>query len=249
MTYTYSKLNLLEDPYTYMYTPFQGIDLFQSYLKNRMEVIQKEHDIIYQTTGIDQILLDKALRFLNNFVRNTVPKLGDMSCIFLKKNFPIEIDVNKDFENTLNELVKSLRKMTIADTVKTLELLYGLIAIQLNDETDKNIKIWIDRLVQRFEVTKKIYEIYPPGFRKGIGLNNSIRLYWLLALVLCLYYIKANGLKYLNTLLKLCDFLCSVPADMICMEVPVNGLTLVLETEVLCVFLLAKKKGISIEFN
>ena len=61
-----------------------------------------------------------------------------------------------------------------------------------------NNKIWLDRLVQRFEVTKKLYEEYFIGFRKGRGHNNLIKLYWLFALVLSIYYSETNQIKYLN---------------------------------------------------
>jgi hypothetical protein len=160
-----------------------------------------------------------------------------------------EKDVNADIENVLHELSRGLQSMSIASTINTLDFLHTLIAIQLTAQPDKNLKIWVDLLVQRFEVTKKVYELYSSGFRKGEGLNNRVKLYWLFALVLCLYYTRSKGLKYLNTLLKVCDLLCSLQEDMVCKELPVTGLALVLATEVTSIFLLAEKKGIQIAPN
>ena len=41
MNYIYNQRNLIENPEKYMYTKFQGIDLFQSYLNNRNNVLKK----------------------------------------------------------------------------------------------------------------------------------------------------------------------------------------------------------------
>ena len=129
--------------------------------------------------------------------------------------------------------------------VTTLDLLHSQIAVQLTSAHDANTKIWLDRLVQRFEVTKKIYETYLPGFRKGAGDNALVRLYWLLALALSLFYARSNQIKYLSTLLKVCDLLCSLPENMLHEAIPEHGLSVVLAAEIVGVQLLAEAKGVS----
>ena len=123
--------------------------------------------------------------------------------------------------------------------------MHALIAAQLTDVLDVNTKVWLDRLVQRFEVTKKIYEAYQAGFRKGEDANTSVRLYWLFALSLCLFYARSNEIKYLSTLLKVCDLLCSLPEKELQGHIPEHGLPTVLATELVSVQLLAEKKGVS----
>ena len=105
-------------------------------------------------------------------------------------------------------------------------------------------KIWLDRLVQRYEVTKKLYEEYLPGFRKGCGHNNSINIYWYFAVLLTVYYMQTNKIKYLNTLLKVCDLMISLPFNDLNRDIPKFGLDLVLSTEIVFVHKLLKAKGI-----
>ena len=144
----------------------------------------------------------------------------------------------------LDHFAKDLERMTVTEPVTTLNLLHALIAAQLTNARETNTKVWLDRLVQRFEVTKKLYESYPPGFRKGDGSNTSVRMYWLFALALCLFYVRSNNIKYLSTILKLCDLLCSLPTNNFA-QIPEGGLATVLATEIISVKLLAEKKGIS----
>ena len=148
----------------------------------------------------------------------------------------------KGEDDCLNNLVKDLEAFTLTSSVLSLDLLHALVAVQLNSVEHVNTRIWLDRLIQRYEVTKKLYELYPAGFRKGEGGNTSVRLYWLFALALCLFYVKTNEIKYLSTLLKLCDLLCSLPKKVLQGNVPENGLSIVLVAEVVSIQLLAKTK-------
>jgi len=74
----------------------------------------------------------------------------------------------------------------------------------------EHVKNWIDKLVQKFEVTKRIYTTYPSILKKGCGAYDDMTVYALLTLLLALYYGKRGNLKHLNTVIKLNDLLCSV---------------------------------------
>lgn len=67
---------------------------------------------------------------------------------------------------------------------------------------------WTDRLVQRFEVTKRLYSTYDASLRKGLGPINDLMLYARLARLLAA---DTSQLDWLNALLKLHDLLLSQP--------------------------------------
>ena len=67
---------------------------------------------------------------------------------------------------------------------------------------------WIDRLVQRFEVTKRLYATYDARLRKGDGPVDDLTLYARLAALLAR---DTARLDRLNALLKLNDLLLSQP--------------------------------------
>ncbi|RYH01064.1 hypothetical protein EU805_15815 [Salipiger sp. IMCC34102] len=71
---------------------------------------------------------------------------------------------------------------------------------------------WLDRLVQRFEVTKRLHARYDGRLRKPSGSFDDLALYARLAVVLAHKVARTQDLKWLNALLKLNDLLCSRPA-------------------------------------
>lgn len=104
------------------------------------------------------------------------------------------------------------------------------------------VKKCLDCLLQRFEVTKKLYEVYSVGFKKGEGSNTLIVLYWLLALSLGLYYVKTKSIKYLSTLLKTCDLLCSLPDAIFFGQLSKESMKVIFLIEILSVEMLVKEK-------
>ncbi|MDD2892315.1 MAG: hypothetical protein PHF20_00170 [Halothiobacillaceae bacterium] len=245
MNYPYTQANLLEQPHSYMYTPFKGAALLQSYLAGRMEILRQLHDGEAGRGGLDQVLAASALPEIARLF-DGLAHAG--SAKFRAYFGTVDDDVLQIAATAPEELAHQaqvLRRMATTDTVKTLELLHALIAVQLTDAGNAGIKFWLDRLVQRFEVTKKLYEAYPSGFRKGEGCNTSVLLYWLFALALSLFYARTGGLNYLSALLKVCDLLCSLPVGTLRQHVPARGLDIVLATEVAGIQLLAESKGVT----
>lgn len=245
MNYPYSQLNRLEEPHAYMYTPFQGEALLQSYRSSRITVVLRHAAAGNDSAAPDHMLVTCALPALE--------KLFDSISLEAREHFRTVLEcagIRKSAQDMaegggLVELAKGLASLTTAERVITLDLLLAVIAVELTDVHDFSTKAWLDRLVQRFEVTKKLYESYPPGFRKGEGANTSVRLYWLFALALCLYYTRSHEIKYLSTLLKVCDLLCSLPENSLQGHVPERGLSAVLAAEIVGVQLLAEKKGVT----
>jgi hypothetical protein len=244
MSYLYSKRNRLEEPHNYMYTQFQGEDFLRSYQSCRMDVLCRRTTVAKADKEPDNMFVYYALPALEKMFYTTSSE-GARKFLKLVNGSNAKMAEQSMTDLRFDVLAKGLDEISLVDSVKTLGLLHSLIAVQLINVHDFNTKLWLDRLVQRFEVTKKVYEIYPTGFRKGEGGNTSVRLYWLFALALSLFYASTNEIKYLSTLLKICDLLCSLPDQMIIEDIPQNGLSIVLATEVVSVQLLAEKKGVS----
>ena len=71
----------------------------------------------------------------------------------------------------------------------------------------------IHKLIQRFEVSKKIFTGYKTFIKGGIGSFKEIELYFMLICILNLYYLKTKSLSCLNCMLKLMDLLISLPIE------------------------------------
>lgn len=67
-------------------------------------------------------------------------------------------------------------------------------------------------LIKRFEVTKKIYQMYDGNYRrlnKDVKYDN-LNLYINFGFVIAKLYHKFRHIQYLNTLLKIIDIICSI---------------------------------------
>ena len=108
---------------------------------------------------------------------------------------------------------------------------------------------WLGRLLQRFEVSKKLREWYLPGFRKGEGADDDVGLYRQFALVLALAHAHRQELQYLSTLLKVNDLLLSLPISAHVGCGGARALVLAVAVEVHSVRRLAQKQGVSLNVD
>ena len=245
MIYQYSQKNRLEEPHHYMYTSFQGYELLASYHSSRLDLIRDLAVANQKNEALDAVFMIYALSIMEYRINQTSSDAAERLWALLKADsFTMANSVTDD---KVTGLANSLIAFTISESVRTQDLLNALISALLIRGTKADTKIWLDRLVQRFEVTKKLYETYQPSFRKGEDSSTKVRLYWLFALALSLYYLKYNEIKYLSALLKICDLLCSLPKDVLENTIPPLGLKLVLIAEIFSVQLLAEQKGICLE--
>jgi hypothetical protein len=111
----------------------------------------------------------------------------------------------------VDPVIINLTEFDIANPIETSRLLSALL---LSTECSVNgiVLYWVERLLQRFEVSKKLYDVYEPGFKIGRGCNTRYDHYFKLALLLTAVYKFTEDIRYLNTLLKLNDLLLSVEA-------------------------------------
>ena len=245
MSYIYSLGNRLEAPHNYMYAQFQGAALLHSYQSSRMDAIRRyKGGRCGNAEPIDHLLATAALPVFERLFESMSFEAREKFRTLLQRTGRESFIQDKPADVSVNDLAKNLARMTITESVTTSDLLQAIVASQLINAQESNIKEWLDRLVQRFEVTKKLYESYPPGFRKGEGANTLVRLYWMFALALCLSYARTTGFKYLSTLLKVCDLLCSLPDEVLQDQIPGHGLIAVLAAELVSVQHLAENKGV-----
>jgi hypothetical protein len=219
MNYPYTQINRLDEPLSYMYTPFNGEEFLEAYRIDREVAIRRVAEAV--KAGGGDTYEDATRVFLQ--------RAGWDGALLSAPSKPPVVVVIEGVSAT------ELSQFSIVDDIDSERLLVGLLAAQFGAAHDGLIKEWLDRFVQRFEVTKKIYITYPPGFRKGEGANNSVRLYWLLSLSLCLYFAQTRNLKYLNTLLKVNDLLTSLPQELMCGHFSAKLMTVVFQLELAAV--------------
>jgi len=232
--YNYTKNSLLDNPNQYMYTQYQGGKFLNVYFKDRVACLKdfrREGIKVKNRNSINSSILLDAIKLLNLFLKEEFfnkkikPFISYKGCNQLSDSFVI--DTNDD--------IKDLTFFSIDERATSKDLLLSLINSQINQTDEVLVKFWIDLLVQKFEVTKKIFESYPVGFRKGEGRNDIIKLYWMFSVSLALFYRFSNKIKYLNTLIKVSDLLCSLDNKLLYGEIPPQGLLVTLLVELLSV--------------
>ena len=242
--YEYTAINRLITPHKYMYTIYQGSEFLDIYFKNRLANLKRFKEIKKKNyeNKIYLFLCTEANTFLKEFL-DREPTYESLKAIIDWKE-TCEID-----KFNIDDEAQALSAFNINKKVNSESLLISLINNQLNKSNEKLIKFWLDLLVQRFEVTKKIYKNYHINFRKGEGESDVVQLYWLFALSLTLYFCATKKIKYINTLLKVSDLLCSLDDKLLSQSIPPQGLSLILLVELLSVKYLSKNiDGVNHEF-
>jgi hypothetical protein len=222
--YEYTEINRLERPHKYIYTPYLGAKFVSAYFSDRLKHLKRYqyNNELLNDHGIDLYFYIEAKDILMNHLQQEGFEWNDD----ILKTTPL---FNKNIE------ADDLRTFDINNNVDTELLLTSLVFAQINHKRNNLVKEWIDRLVQRFEVTKTLYIKYPAGFSKGEGDVDYVRLYWLFALSLSLYYAGTKSIKYLSTLLKVSDLLCSLDDVILAEQIPLPGLSLILQVEMFSV--------------
>jgi hypothetical protein len=245
MHYKYTKVSHFDTVCNYMYTPYLGVEFINLYFKNRLKYIRYFKllgDQVYKHEA-DKYFYAASIELLKTLLNKESPVLADEALTGLSM-------INEVDNVSAKESIKEILFFSIEREVVTEDLILFLLFNNINNKNSNLIKDWVDRLVQKFEVTKKLYEIYQPGFRKGKGLSNVVRLYYLFALLLVFYYSSVKNLKYLNALLKITDLLCSISNVKIENKFPLHGLSVILLIEALSVRALSSNiKGVCFDFK
>lgn len=241
MDYEYTEVNCLDNPHKYMYSSYEGGDFLDAYFRDRLGKLKSFQQLKKQRykNRFDLSLQSKVITFLKNFLDSGFSEEFDKT-LKLAVDWKSIIKAGDPLTENIDTNILVLSSYNIGNKVDSGNLLMSLLGCQLDGDEEELVRIWINRLVQRFEVTKKLYERYSVNFRKGEGKNDIIRLYWLFALSLALFYCSTKSIKYLSTLLKVTDLLCSLDEELLNREIPPQGLSTVLLVELLSVKMLSK---------
>ena len=241
INYEYTDFNQLEKPHKYMYTSYQGSNFIDAYFRDRLKYLKSFEQIKgggYKNK-VDLSLHSRATVVLKFFFdREFSDKFYEPLKVLIDWECRFKLD--DPLVDNVDDNIMALSSFNISSEIKSEKLLISLVNIQLDQGDGSLIKFWLDLLVQRFEVTKKLYESYLINFRKGEGKNDIVRIYYLFALSLTLFYCSTKSIKYLSTLLKVTDLLCSLEENLLNQNVPLQSLASILLVELLSIKSLSK---------
>jgi len=141
--------------------------------------------------------LDK--KFLNDYLNSRNSHLEKISN-FEKMNI-------KKIIQTINHKHLQKKKSTEYNSETSIILLNALTNL-INDEND-DFTILVDKFIKKFETKKLIFSKYDNNFQPISNEYSELRNYLLLATICAFQFKNSTNLKYLNTLLKLNDTICS----------------------------------------
>jgi hypothetical protein len=245
MSYIYTERNILKEPHNYMYSSYSGVEFLEQYIKNRVDNIQeylKNEDKIDEENAVK---LDFILNYLNRILDfDQIRQLAISEKSDFHKLQLIDLPADK---NPVNINTDNTDETENSTTINTRTVIIDLIGSFFAQELNATEEEKLNKFVQRFEVSKKLYQSYNLEFRSGSGSFEEIQTYWLFAVLLGLYHVKTKKLNYLNAFLKVSDLLCSISANIVLKEVPKNGMVLLLALELACTTSLAKSKGVPVD--
>jgi hypothetical protein len=232
INYEYTKVNRLNLPHNYMYTPYRGSKFLDAYFQDRIKKIKNLGSKKYkQYKTKPQLFIYSKV---NKFLYEILNKKFSNDPLIIKYNYNTKKNDAYDQNKS-----KPLSSFSISEEIESQSLLLSLLSSQIDKKNNKLVKFWLDLLVQRFEVTKKIYSTYKVNFRKGKGDSNIVCLYLMLAISLTLFFCSAKKIKYMSTLLKLNDLICSLDIKHLDNFVPKDTLSMILLIELLNIKLIS----------
>ena len=232
--YEYTKVNRFVEHHKYMYTMYQGSGFLDAYFVDRLEHL----NILKQMN---------SKNYKHKTCSSVYPRVSTILKEILEEEFyneplktviGLDTTIKVDTSNSYN--IAPLSSFSTDSMINSQDLLEALLSSQINKDDENLIKVWLDLLVQRFEVTKKLYESYPIDFRKGKGKSNIVHLYEMFAFSLTMFYSSTKNLKYLSALLKVTDLLCSLERETLNNNINAHCFSLVLLIEVLSIKSLSK---------
>lgn len=241
MNYTYTASNRLHEPHAYMYSPYGGEVFLQGYVADRIERLL----LLSASIGKDCTAAEARAHAVLHALLGAEGGFP-ISRLAVLLSTP---DVSAEFVGQI-VFPATFPNVEPVNTASMLDALLNSFLDFSSESVDESAALqWLDRLLQRFEVSKKLRARYLPGFRKGEGADDDVSLYRQFALVLALAYAHRRELQYLSTLLKVNDLLLSLPTEAHVGCAGGHALVLAIAVEVHSVGRLAKKQGVSINVD
>ena len=182
----------------------------------------------------------KDLDFLNAYVEDRKKKAQLDLCNFRNK----QINLRNETEIWIKS-IKFCRNFSDTNFINIKEKLINFIELLFVRESDVNYE-FINALLKRFEVSKKLFENYDEKLIKGYGQYSKINNYLLFSLALCFTYRVSSNLQYLSTLLKSNDLILSRLKKSKLNEEQLKIISIVINFELHEIDLLSQKNGIKI---
>lgn len=226
--YEYTDHDLFEEPEAYEYTKLYGAAFLDAYLVDRADAVE----------ALDERLAGTELRTVNGW-EGVFDALEWADPDPVRDYLPVPADL-------LGVSGTDAVPNTDAERIETVPLLAGLLGIPDGAPPDsETCAVWLNRLVEQFEMYKRLYTAYGSEMR-AVEDEPAARIgYPMLALAALVGHDRNGSLKLLNGALKICDALSSTDAN--AMDAGVAALSrLALDEERGAVRALATEKGVSL---
>lgn len=190
VAYRYTQKNLLAERYHYMYTPYEGPDFLRAYLAQR-QAMRDQLDEIRERLVAEASTKTALAEEIRGAVSGTL-RTGAST--------PLR-----------SRVLQTLPAQPGTCEFATQVLLLDLWQCHLHypERVAQECPAWLDFLIKRFEVTKRLYIGYRADLKPRIRSYGQLESYALLAALLIYRHRQTPNLKYLNTVLKLVDLLAS----------------------------------------
>ena len=191
VTYRYVESDLLRQRYHYMYTPYEGPAFLRAYLSHRRQL------------------------------KDELSVLRHQSLAHPSKDLEISEEIRQaclQDSSHLGQRPLQSRPLAVLPAqpgqceFTTMDLLLDLWYCFAYDPPRAELQgpAWLDVLVSRFEVTKRLYGGYTASLKPVERKRGPAENYALLASLLMHRHRAGNNIKYLNAVLKLNDLLASI---------------------------------------
>lgn len=240
MDYTYTAKNALLYPQNYMYSEFNGSDFLTSFFSDREMAIKEACRVCKKSDRPNNSASNDLRLFLNGLAKEKTSWFDDSLKNHLRNKASFAPIDNYQIQDVAVDQQISCKK------IDTKELLNAIIRKIVDNEVDTTF--WpIEKLRQKFEVSKKVRSNYQQNLGKGEGTYDDLHLYWLFGAIMAIRYIQSDNLKYLNALCKINDIICSVPIGDVAASIPLNSFKTLLFIEVSAVKHIAQRIEVNIE--
>ena len=159
---------------------------------------------------VDRNLLDEPEKYF--FSEYKGEEFVKSYFISRKESLPSLKKNSINYDDLFKEYVDGLKIEELSrNTIETKKVLSNILKKSI-DFKNKNIdeKKYLNVLISKFEVSKKIYSEYDLDFKPMNIEYKDIENYCMLSYICMNEYLKEKNLKYLNVAIKINDLLCSL---------------------------------------